>query len=290
MALVTDNVEFDVLEDINVVETLRVSRVIDKATYDILQLAFMHGAYVAGGFARLVASLMKSSKFDVNDDSIYTLVSYLSYDAHQRQGADIDLFFPDEVALSEFWKIYDVGANGIKSCCTRTMSFSAAARELIVNNRCRVQVIDRYVGEIKQQLSNFDIYNAMVAFNDHHMIIPKYWNDLEKEKVLHVSSWESPFIIGRISKWFRRHGYNKLSPKSITEIGDVTLELLKQLKVKPNLNCPYPVTYDRVCRQLKKFIPQMTNEKLLMLMPLYSVDGYNEHHGPLTELRHRAKI
>jgi hypothetical protein len=279
---------------------LRSIKIFDQATHDVLKLAFSQGGWVAGGFARIITKhhLMNGdSMFDAldGDDVADDVTRHLQCDipcdtkdamVKYRKG-DIDLFFDHQRQLDNFWRALQ--ATGLRSSCKLEGSVTGAATEVSVNNRTRLQVIERYRGPIEDQLRSFDIFNAMCAFNDKVLLYPDGWSALEAERMLHVVNWTSPWVINRVAKWCNRHGYDRLSPKTASEIGDVAIDLIERFKEKPYQPewGGMPLTHDKIIARMKRFLPQLTNDQLLLMTSVYPIDAYQ---GPLYVLRKRAGI
>lgn len=282
---------------------LRSRKAIDKLTHDVLKLVFNQGGWVAGGFARIVAHYYVLDNEDVfaeddeleNNDLCRAVDRHLDYgtpcdikDPYRKFGkGDIDVFFEHQRQIDNFWRALQ--ATGLKNNCKLEASVSGAAQEISINNCVRLQVIERYKGPIEDQLRSFDIFNAMCAFNDKQLLFPEGWDALERELMLHVQNWTSPFIISRVTKWCYRHGYTKLSPKTATEIGDVAMNLIQSFKEKPYSPAwgGPPMTHETIIKKMKRFLPQLTNDQLLLMTSVYPLDAYQ---GPLDVLRKRAGI
>lgn len=237
----------------------------------IMLLAFSHGAYVAGGMAKVMLNIHKKE---------HIVDHYIS-----SNNGDIDLFFQDQCALTAFWTDFNsdevlMGAQiPIKMIPPGPGPWNATE---LVCNHIRIQVINRYVGPIIDQLNRFDIFNAMVAFNLDSFIIPVSWRELEEHRLLHVVNWSSIFVIHRLSKWKYKHNYMGLSPKTASEIGEVAMDIIQKLKVTPHLN-PWGGTLDHraIADKLKQFMPYMTNDQLLLLSSIEPTDAYDGAFGIL---------
>jgi hypothetical protein len=256
-----------------------------------IELAFKHGAYIAGGFARQVLQFGDSRELRPGacpGKAYGTLCQYLGsgdrIDTTRRfwraERGDIDLFFPSRTALIAFnIEISDSKLLSNVYCASTTHS----ATELHCDSTTRVQIVSHKPAPIDELLNGFDIYNAMVAFNHEETVIPPQWHALEAEKMVHVHSWEKFNIILRINKYYRRHGMNKLSPKSSSEIALRAFEIVHQIRTNPLkvylTNAPDMLT------SLKRLLPSIDSDGLALLMTVYSNDEYG---GPFAVLRKRG--
>lgn len=252
-------------------------------TLAMLEAAFRHGAYVAGGFAHVVAD-------DVAKRRVHEYLRVYERIDRSKQcwkggRGDIDIFFQSSDGLDAFYA--EIMANSAKYFTSSYEPASRSCVELDCDDVVSVQVITKYIGPIENVLADFDIYNAMVAFNDKELILPVGWKELNEQRVLHVANWTSPYVIHRINKWFNKHCYRDLSPATALELGTQALEIMNRLKKEP-IEMPWgKITADNVAHKLKRFLPRLTNDDLLMLLSVYPADVYN---GAFTVLAHRGKL
>lgn len=244
----------------------------------IMQIAFTHGAHVAGGFARVVLTPRPETP-----DPLGSLTVVV--EEYMRRNGDIDIFFPDAPALAAFWNDYEYDAVLRSAKLSRVTMPTGMAVEIALHGT-RIQVITRFVGPIEEQLRRFDIYNGMVAFNDKGGLVPTEWMALEEHKLLHVTNWSSIFVIHRLAKWQHKQGYLGLTPKTASEIGTVALDIIQKLKDKPHKN-PWggELTHNDVAAKLKRFLPHLTAEQLLLISSIQPIDAYD---GAFGILRRRA--
>ena len=212
-------------------------------TCHLLRVVFDHGGYIAGGFGTLMARwfVLEEGK------RIYNLQSrvrgHLKHPVDPRLAppmlptwrlnsncADIDVWFPTEAAAQAFLndprRLKLVGEGGVWAGETVT----GTAVEHLVPGDARIQVITRFVMPIEEQLSRFDIYNGMVAFTEDVMVLPEHWEALEREHVLHVSTWKTPWTVNRFFKWLQRKGYQHVTPATADHLVEAAIETLLWFK------------------------------------------------------------
>lgn len=269
----------------------------------LLKIAFSHDGFVAGGFAHLVTKYARMSVIDVElQASNYLGTAPLRTNPLLNAGrGDIDVFFPNKEALGRFMNVVRDLAKA--SDIEIFQDYPGYFTEIFVEDKHRFQIVHR-TEPVIDTLNGFDIYNGMVAFDGKGALVPNDWHELILANMLHVYNWNtSPLIINRLSKWVRKHRYSKLSPKTAAEIGDVAMSCVATLREKPWKPqwAPYskiksdPVTADKVLLILRQFMPQMTNDQLLLLTSVYPIeerDGYGDRvaWNPFTILRQRAKF
>lgn len=257
-------------------------RIIGQQTATALRLAFKHGAYVAGGFARIIA--VHELGTETGDDRIRRYLGVgQSIERNARlwkaSKGDVDLFFPHLKALELFWA--DVALDPVLKGIPIHPMKSNACVELDCDKDTVVQVITSRTAPIEMMLSGFDLYNAMVAFNGEEFIEPVGWRALEEQRMVHVVNWTSPYVINRITKWFYKHHMKNLSPKTASEIGPYALEVVARLQKEPIVMPWGTMTYHSVVNKLKKFLPLLPNEELARLISTYPLTAYSGAFGVL---------
>jgi hypothetical protein len=288
MNIVFDHVKFDV----DPFKIMNDEKILSNVTYSILKCAFASGGYVAGGFAHI---LCRGLFCDTHENKFDQIMNYLGTSRdidHARPFSvaghgDIDVFFPDENSLLDFWRGYHTLSH--VGNVTNLPTISGAAVELVVNKSQRIQIITKYLSPIEEQMRGFDIFNGMIAINDSECVIPEGWTELNRKGILHVVNWESPFTIKRITKWVRNHKISSFSPETAKELTNKSLELITKFKAQPltSLNGLPPLTHFDIMKKLKSMLHMLSSDDLLLLTSVYPVDEYN---GAFSHLRQRAKI
>lgn len=234
-------------------------------TPDLVSLAFSHGAYVAGGFARIMISADNKSVDDLRDAII----------EHRGLSGDIDLFFPNDEAINSFLGALKRDRN-LRRAFNANVSPTGACINF-QNSVSQLQVVKRYTGDIIDVLSSFDIYNGMVAFNDKEKIVPSGWDELDDAKLLHVANWGSDFTIARIVKWQMRHHLRGLTPKTSQELCENAFKVIEKLKKAP-VELPWgPYTHHSVMSRMKELLTFLSDQDLLLVSTLPLKDAYNRN-------------
>ena len=284
--------------------TLDPSKYLSQKSANLVRIAFAHDGFIAGGFAHVVTKYMQMSELDV-ELQVNHYLGNRPLNPNPIQNADrgdIDLFFPSEDALDGFMK--EVKSAESQGYVHTNQNYPGFFTEVFVEDKHRFQII-HFTNNLIDTLNGFDIYNGMVALDAVSDVVPTGWHELIRAEMLHVHRWDtSPQIIKRLSKWVRKHRYAKLTPKTASEIGDAAMQCIKILKEKPwkpqwaDLSAVKgnPLTADNVVFTLRQFLPQMTNDQLLLLTTVYPMDErdkYGQHaepRNPFSILRERAKI
>lgn len=217
-----------------------------KATRALLARVFSHGGYIAGGFATLLARhfVLYEDVFEP-DNLVDKVTAHLGCPEPVKDGrrprhdprcGDIDIWFPSEASLQAFMADplrIDLVTRGVVAETATSAGFGI---ELLIPGQARVQVITKYLRPIEEQLSRFDIYNAMVAVTNDSIVFPEHWPALERARVLHVSSWSSPWTVNRFLKYLDRKGYSEVTPVTADTFMDEAIKALDWFRnTRPNL-------------------------------------------------------
>ena len=277
--------------------------VLNHWTLSFMKLAFQHGAYCAGGFATLTLKHLTLGTIGdptkTSMDFAYDVGTHMNTSRRVNRSddskfsctrkGDIDLFFPSQQSIKEFYANNEVFDLLNKHSWGRMSSMGLAREHFFDDGLEKVQVITRYAAPIKTQLSSFDIYNAAVAFNDTHVIVPQGWEDLERMHMLHVNKWNQ-YTVSRVAKYMDRKGYTKLSPATASEIYEKACEALNEFASMPDYNAVNLSTLStsskvrafgsmsprKLAYRLMPWLPSFTNEQLLTLSVLCPQGNYNE--------------
>lgn len=291
---------------ISVLDLLMQEGILPIAAEDFLRAVFENKGYVAGGFAALVARYVlckdtfdqKDCKFDINRH-LYTALNVLQYDKNPYVNAikgDIDVWFPNLDALEQFKTcdiIRDLNSQGYILKTNKTIT--GIATESVVgeiSSSVRFQVIEKYLLPLEKQISQFDLHNSMVAFDDKQLIYVNTWLDLEKNSTVHAEHLNSEYTVCRILKYINRKNYKTVSHETANLLYNnvfnavLQLELLKDMsdEEKNKVVDPFKKAFihkkknqavKTVMMHLNKFLDKFTNEQLLMLSILSSSEsGY----------------
>jgi hypothetical protein len=283
------------------IQQLASERAVRSGTRELLQAVFDHGGYIAGGFGTVLArSLVAGIVKKGFDPGLYEPVrQHLGDPQRPKLDAgpwrnvgcgDIDVWFPDRASLDGFLndkRRLDAIQNGSVSVDT---TVTKAAIEHIVDRDARIQVITRYLMPLHDQIAHFDIYNGMVAVTNDKIVYPEHFSTLEKQNMIHVVTWDSPWTVNRFFKWMFRKGYTSVTPATAHALAQKAIEAHEQWHEKasdPSLEDPSVMTAmvkkwsedklrkavatmpDGVQRMLQYCVPNLTGEQLLQLVTYF---------------------
>jgi len=166
----------------------------------IVEVAFDHGGFIAGGFGRWAATSNRSA---------------MERGEYVACGGDIDLFFHTREGWADFLRAVAREEDLLSSMGT---SQGNLAVNFIVRNRKDehtynaappMQAIGCAVGTPTQILRSFDFVNCMFAITRDDTLAATQAVDLEKERVLGVSSWSSRGLVHRLGKYNTKYGYQR---------------------------------------------------------------------------------
>lgn len=170
----------------------------------LLNLAFSHGGYVAGGYPRKIVSpnLTHKEKAD------------LFY--HHMNDSDVDLWFDKQESLDKFVSIVGrdnrfVVTNSYSNYafninfCGKSHFFNRLSDE---EKYYKVQAVKCKIGSPKEVIGDFDLVNAMIGFNKTTTWEDNTRQELENQNKLDVSNWSKPNLVSRIAKYVSEHRYS----------------------------------------------------------------------------------
>lgn len=242
-----------------------------------ISTALSSGAYIAGGFARVILLGHQVS-------------TYLF--GNGRRG-DIDLFFSSREQIEATTYV-------IRGASHR--SFGGNAKEYThvvpyqslkpyerhaVGTSFTLQVVDKeeLILPIREQLERFDFVNVRCAFNDKEMLADDRIMKLEADHLLQVGSSRSPYLSRRIIKYIKK-GYVSVTDDSREHITDWIIRALAG-----EFDTFYPVqTRDPKFGKLgiQSLITNhaylLRNEDLIMLLGMFKQEVRGNKYGPSTEI------
>lgn len=177
--------------------------VMHSSTKAIIELAFDHGGYIAGGFGRWAAT----SNRQVIERGEYVAC-----------GGDIDLFFNTQEGWKSFVKCIDTLKLNNTLIDTMTTSIGNLAVDFTVkkqnnehkhNAPPKMQAIGCITGTPVQVMRTFDFVNCMFAITRENTYAASNALALENEHVLGISSWSNTSLIHRLSKYQSKYGFRK---------------------------------------------------------------------------------
>ena len=287
-------------------EPLSVSlRALPSPGGELLNIAFKHGGYIAGGFGIVVARceyLLKNHDEDDCDiryairDHVGQYNGLIVTQNHYSSvnHGDIDVWFSNIDQLNSFLNDPDRLNMWNKELFRCEPTLTGCALEHIVAGTTRIQVIKQFLLPMHEQLSRFDIYNSMVGLTDTTLTIPEKWLELEQINTLHVHDWRtSQWTINRLFKYMNKKHYTTVTKETANKIADEVVNTLEWFaenkesmkdhrrnigKFGQSLNKLQKtvVMSAPVIKLIKQFLPSMSNEKLMLMSSLLDYEtNYN---------------
>lgn len=307
-------------QETTILGVLRSINAMHPHAVDLLQFALDRGGYVAGGFATIIArefvlnkwtgttsdrtSLLTAIRRHIGNPCVPTINSMMK----NVGNGDIDVWFPDQAALTSFLtdNTHLVGVTDVRR--TGTVTKTGTAIEYVIEEQDRIQVIKTYLMPKHEQLRRFDIFNAMCAFDDRCVTVPDGWEELERNRKLHVHVWKSPWTLSRFFKWYSRKEYRSITEETGTSIKDAALDALKWYRTldaetikssAKNYEKARLVTKERLkqtvlmhgpaglSRTMKKFIGSLSASDLVELSAYMMNSEDQSYNHALNELANR---
>lgn len=178
--------------------------VMHSMTKRLIEIAFDHGGFVAGGFGRWAATSNRSA---------------VERGEYIACGGDIDLFFNSR----DGWSSYLIAVSKLENINKMLSSVGVSQGNLAINLFPRavyqkehtynapppMQAIGCASGTPQQILRSFDFVNCMFSIEARTSWAAKGALNLEKEGVLGVSAWSSRGLVHRLSKYHNKYGYSR---------------------------------------------------------------------------------
>ena len=290
------------------------SPLVSEQTRELIEHAFSHGGYVAGGFALLVARAQCVGELTKVDDNVLrtghrfnknTLVTGGKFAG--TMNTDVDVFFPTIESRDACLESFSVRDALDRWPCRDSVTGSSL--EIFVDGVEKVQIIRKFVAPVFDNVRRFDMFNAMCAFDAANLYVPKGWLELEKQRALHVANWNK-WTVGRIFKYFSRKGYEVLTDETAAIFFDEAVKALAILPVQseadkllrgPWMNdalkelkelTPFKVwSKETLAKRLRAFYGSMSASQLLLLSGVGGdpgTDSYGHLDGPIQEIVRRA--
>ena len=242
-----------------------------------ISTALSNGAYIAGGFARIIFLCKRVS----------------SYLFGQGRVGDIDLFFSAREQI-------DAVTHVIRGASHR--SFGGNAREYThavpypilkqYENYTRgssfnLQIVDKaeLILPIREQLDRFDFVNVRCAFNDSEMLVDDRIMQLETDHLLQIGNSSSPYLSSRINKYIKK-GYVTITDDSREHITDWIIRALTG-----EFDAFYPEQTRNpsfgklgINTMISAHAHLLRNEDLIMLLGMFKQEIRNNKYGPSVEI------
>lgn len=242
-----------------------------------ISTALINGAYIAGGFARVVLLGKRVS-------------TYLF--GHGRRG-DIDLFFSSREQIESTTYVIrgashrSFGGNAREYSHVVPHQFLKPYEYYAVGTSFSLQIVDKeeLILPIRDQLDRFDFVNVRCAFNGKEMLADDRIIKLETDHLLQVGNSRSPYLSCRIIKYVKK-GYINVTDDSREHITDWIIRALAG-----EFDSFYPeATRDPKFGKLgiQSLITNhaylLRNEDLIMLLGMFKQEVRGNKYGPSTEI------
>ena len=242
-----------------------------------ISTALSSGAYIAGGFARIIFLGKRVS----------------TYLFGQGRVGDIDLFFSAREQI-------DAVTHVIRGASHR--SFGGNAREYMhavpyqilkqYENYTRgssfnLQIVDKaeLILPIREQLDRFDFVNVRCAFNDRELLVDDRIMQLETDHLLQIGNSSSPYLSSRINKYIKK-GYVTITDDSREHITDWIIRALTG-----EFDTFYPEQTRNpsfgklgINTMISAHAHLLRNEDLIMLLGMFKQEIRNNKYGPSVEI------
>lgn len=242
-----------------------------------ISTALSNGAYIAGGFARVVLLGKRVS-------------TYLF--GHGNRG-DIDLFFSSRDQIEA--TTYVIRGASHRSFGGNAREYSHVVSPQIlkpyeyyaVGTTFSLQIVDKeeLILPIRDQLTRFDFVNVRCAFNDKEMLADDRIMKLEGDHLLQVGSSRSPYLSSRIIKYIKK-GYVSVTDDSREHITDWIIRALAG-----EFDAFYPEktrnsTFGKLGIQslITNHSYLLRNEDLIMLLGMFKQEIKGGKYGPSVEV------
>lgn len=257
--------------------------------YDTVTLC---GGFLAGGLPRYISSSCAGfmPQIDEHRDhdgegpntSLSRLYRYFDH------GGDIDFFFPTQRHYAAAYALLSVRFEQIKhdAHVDKSGEFMYEFNDSMCGNATNVhfkflmdespiklQLVKCRFDDVLGTLSDFDLTNSRVAVVGDDVIMDSGWLDLEKARTLHLSRVNSPFCIGRIKKYVKRHGYRQITSESSALLMEKSKEFYDGLKDNPRVSRGVPkwkYSSSDFLNDFRQVISLMKNNDLQQLLSIYS--------------------
>lgn len=199
--------------------------------------------YIAGGFARLLLRNSLISYSSISESNNYNLALTKYFNVYN---GDIDVFFTSH---DEWFKAVQImlkhEQHSIKETVfarsyeikndffTVPLMMNMGAVDRVV--KIKVQFIKLFEEKIENTLSRFDLCNAMIGFNNEHILMHENLSELESTQTLEISNITSveflesndyhlQVILNRLLKYSQKYDYKTISESSIEKLKDFLMK------------------------------------------------------------------
>lgn len=173
-----------------------------------LQFIFLNGGFIAGGFPRIAS----------NDRMLWERKDYFN------KGGDVDVFFRDENCFRRCER--EIASLSGKFRLFKTTSCSETFVHL--HSYRKIQLVKCETGTPSSVISQFDIVNSMVGFDDKRWYSVKGRNDLEKSNLLDLNDmgFFGASLPTRLLKYLNVWGYDGLTSEAFKVTQDFVYKIM----------------------------------------------------------------
>jgi len=202
-------------------------------------ICFDKGAWIAGGFARLLAHhVLTLSTGDVTLlESVYSLmtppVGYIPYRFKEyfEQGGDIDFFFSN---TQQPKAAYEALTSPVIDGQSPPIGIGGGyrgngpfAKNVMLDDNIKMQLVEKFIyADIKQTFESFDFMNSCYAIRSKdsrfYLVYHPKARLFDRKKQLCINNANSPYTLGRMRKYLLHRGIDSISSES----REVFLEIL----------------------------------------------------------------
>lgn len=231
--------------EIDFIKVCRDSQVISSDACRFIDHFFSNNGYIAGGFARKIASTILFDKFSKEDK--YNIYFYL-----KSMTGDIDVFFKTkEDALKVQPSITENQICPFYRDYTNTKAHFGY--QFRTQNNEMFQTIVKVHGNPEQVVSTFDIANAKIFIDSNGIHYTDEWLELENNKTIGIDLWDKSNLLWRVHKWFVKHDYKSLRENDVEKYVDCLYSITEKVKNKGLVRWDRPVTNLEIQKFVKKF-------------------------------------
>lgn len=242
-----------------------------------ISTALSSGAYIAGGFARIIFLGKRVS----------------TYLFGQGRVGDIDLFFSAREQIDDVTHVVrgashrSFGGNAREYTHAVPYPMLKKYENYMAGSSFNLQIVDKaeLILPIREQLDRFDFVNVRCAFNDNEMLIDDRIMQLETEHLLQIGNSSSPYLSSRIIKYIKK-GYVSMTDDSREHITDWIIRALAG-----DFDAFYPEqtrnsTFGKLSigTMISGHAHLLRNEDLIMLIGMFKNTVQNSKYGPAFEI------
>lgn len=250
-----------------------------------------NGAYISGGFARVVGRCLfqKQEILPFDDDPTHRIARYLychgqptvtpkdEYSSVWKSGVgDVDFWFRTSEQAARSLQLLNRHAMTSKVPPQWIGSSPAAWAHEILWNRIIIQMIHKVHGAPQDLLSSFDLHNAMCYLDESGFHYTKDWFRYESRNELGINKIDSYSILWRVNKWCDKHRLT-LSQNSEEVYVDAMTQLHEKISKDPEFKRYGEAVTSRKFKNVTvSRVGHMTPSNMLLASMMY--DSYDRNN------------